>query len=457
MAGRNGSGVFTVSNPDFVSGTTISSSEMDANFADVATALTQSIAVDGQTTITGNLPMATYRHTGVGNAAARTDYAAAGQVQDSGLVWGGTAGGTANALTLTLTPAITAYATGQRFAFKAGASPSSAAATININSVGAVAIERDDVALSSSSIIEAGKYYEIIYDGAAFQLSQISAASETSTDSITAGTTQTQAGATALTTVYNQVTTCANFLDGVALPSATAGANKCVIINAGANAVQVWPANGSSETIAGGSADAADVAPLWPGEQREYSCVDGIDWFPMRPPGMPVLINTTTASGASAISFTSSSIGDGTYDVIVIELIKAEVSTDATNIYLAASIDGGSNYNRAFSGHNNICNQGASTYNGAAQSSETSGALVLRLCGTGTGETGAFVGYLFSPGDTAHYKGFVSSGALTNSGGNSGWTDTRGDFETTSAINAFQIAPAAGTLSCVVNVYGIKK
>ena len=65
MAGRNGSGVFTVTNADFVSGTTISSSEMDANFSDVATGLTQSIAADGQTTITGNLPMNSKKLTGL--------------------------------------------------------------------------------------------------------------------------------------------------------------------------------------------------------------------------------------------------------------------------------------------------------------------------------------------------------------------------------------------------------
>jgi hypothetical protein len=65
MAGRNGAGIFTVTNPDFVSGTTISSSEMDANFSDVATGITQSIAADGQTTITANLPMNSKKLTGL--------------------------------------------------------------------------------------------------------------------------------------------------------------------------------------------------------------------------------------------------------------------------------------------------------------------------------------------------------------------------------------------------------
>tara|TARA_R110000787_G_scaffold130946_3_gene242899 strand:+ start:200 stop:1162 length:963 start_codon:yes stop_codon:yes gene_type:complete len=73
MAGRNGSGVFTVTNPDFVSGTTISSSEMDANFSDVSTALTGSIAADGQTTITGNLPMNSKKLTGLAAGSSAGD------------------------------------------------------------------------------------------------------------------------------------------------------------------------------------------------------------------------------------------------------------------------------------------------------------------------------------------------------------------------------------------------
>lgn len=83
MAGRNGSGVFTVTNPDFVSGTAISSSEMDANFSDIATAITQSIAVDGQTTITANLPMNSKKLTGLVVGTATGDSVTYGQV------WGG--------------------------------------------------------------------------------------------------------------------------------------------------------------------------------------------------------------------------------------------------------------------------------------------------------------------------------------------------------------------------------
>jgi hypothetical protein len=70
---RNGSGVYTNPYPDFTSGTVISSSETDANNAAMATAITQSIAVDGQTTITANIPMANFKFTGLGTGSASTD------------------------------------------------------------------------------------------------------------------------------------------------------------------------------------------------------------------------------------------------------------------------------------------------------------------------------------------------------------------------------------------------
>ena len=56
MAGRDGNGNFSLTNPDFVAGTTISSSQTDANNSDISVALTQSIAADGQTTTTSSIP-----------------------------------------------------------------------------------------------------------------------------------------------------------------------------------------------------------------------------------------------------------------------------------------------------------------------------------------------------------------------------------------------------------------
>ena len=105
---------------------------------------------DGTSTITANLPMATYRHTGVGNAAARTDYAATGQVQDYAFSTG-TVGGSANAVTLTPSPAITAYVEGQLWTFEA-ASTNTGATTLNVSTVGAIAAQKTGAALVAGDI-----------------------------------------------------------------------------------------------------------------------------------------------------------------------------------------------------------------------------------------------------------------------------------------------------------------
>lgn len=87
-------------------------------------------------------------------------------------------------------------------------------------------------------------------------------AAETVTSAITAGTTRTQAGATALTTELNRVDTStapaagSTLGDGVKLPAAAAGL-QCIVINNTANNVQVYGAG--SDTV-NGVAGATGVA-----------------------------------------------------------------------------------------------------------------------------------------------------------------------------------------------------
>jgi hypothetical protein len=186
----NGTGTFNQATAPVVAGTVISSTNYNTQNTDFANGLSNVVCKDGQTTPTANLPMGTYRHTGVGNAVARTDYAATGQVQDGSFIWCGTAGGTKNALTLTPSPAITAYATGQKFRFKSGATQSDDAVTIAISGLTTKAAEIDDAALSATSYIEADKIYEAIYDGTAFQVAKFSVGASTvvtGAETITAG------------------------------------------------------------------------------------------------------------------------------------------------------------------------------------------------------------------------------------------------------------------------------
>jgi hypothetical protein len=78
---RNGSGPYTLpaGNP-VVTGTTISSTWANNTLADISTALTGSVASDGQTTITGNIKMGANRITGLADGIAATDAATVNQI-----------------------------------------------------------------------------------------------------------------------------------------------------------------------------------------------------------------------------------------------------------------------------------------------------------------------------------------------------------------------------------------
>ena len=155
---RDGSGSYSNPYPNFVNGTVISSDEADANNADIATALTQSIAVDGQTTITANLPMNSKKFTGLAAGTAATDSLTLGQAQAQAFAWGGTAGGSADAITIAPTPAITAYAVGQKFFWIASGSANTGAATIAISGLTAIAMQDGGAALAAG-VHAAGKVY----------------------------------------------------------------------------------------------------------------------------------------------------------------------------------------------------------------------------------------------------------------------------------------------------------
>jgi len=156
--------------PDFpaVAGSTIRSSQYNNQINDIVAALGNVICKDGQTTITANLPMAGFRHTGVGAASARDQYARAAEVQDSVYTHLTGVSGT-NTITADAELSMLAYAVGQRFTFIA-AGTNTGAVTININSIGAASIFHLDGSELSSGDIPAGSAVDIVYTGEAFQL-----------------------------------------------------------------------------------------------------------------------------------------------------------------------------------------------------------------------------------------------------------------------------------------------
>jgi hypothetical protein len=165
----NGSGTFNINTAGqpVVTGTVISSTAFNLLTSDLATGLTTALTKDGQTTPTANIPMGSFKITGLGAGTVATDAAQYGQLQANATTIA-TVSGT-DTLTGSLTPALAAYATGNLFSFVA-ANTNTGAATINLNSLGAKSITKSGSTALVAGDIVSGQVYLIEYDGTRFQL-----------------------------------------------------------------------------------------------------------------------------------------------------------------------------------------------------------------------------------------------------------------------------------------------
>ncbi len=208
--------------------------------------------IDAQVPLNGN------NFDEVGNAAARDEFASAGQIADGALIYAGTSAGT-DTITATLSPAITAYVAGQRYHFKAGGT-NAGAATVNFNTVGAKDIKKGaagSTALAAGDITIGGMY-TVEYDGTNMQLLNpgtqnvtITAAGAALLDDADAGAQRTTLGIDATDDVTFGSLTCANAsgVEGgqlnLAKPaSGTSIAGTNVIVDIAVNSLRVFEDGG---------------------------------------------------------------------------------------------------------------------------------------------------------------------------------------------------------------------
>jgi hypothetical protein len=173
----NGSGTFLINTAGqpVVSGTVISSTAFNALTADLATGLSTAITKDGQTTVTANIPMSTYKFTGLGVGSAATDSANLSQVQSTVTKLLTSVSG-ADTITAVGAPVVAAYAAGQMFYFVA-TGDNTGAVTLNIDSLGAKAVTRDGSVALAAGDIKSGEVVVVVYDGTRFQVvSQLNSA-----------------------------------------------------------------------------------------------------------------------------------------------------------------------------------------------------------------------------------------------------------------------------------------
>jgi len=165
----NGTGTFNINTAGqpVVTGTTITSTAFNLLTADLATGLTTALTKDGQTTPTANIPLGGFKITGLGAGTVATDAAQYGQLQANATTIATVTG--TDTLTGSLTPALTAYATGNLFTFVASGT-NTGAVTINLNSLGAKSITKSGTTALAANDIVSGQVYLIEYDGTRFQL-----------------------------------------------------------------------------------------------------------------------------------------------------------------------------------------------------------------------------------------------------------------------------------------------
>ena len=164
---RDGNGNYTKAEADFVGGSVINATSMNNNFDDIAVALTNSIAKNGETKITGDIDFNSNKAVNVKDATASADATNLKVIQNRVGVHGISSG--TNTITLTLSPAISNYVAGQEFTFKAGGT-NTGATTLNINAKGAKnVLTQQGLALTANSIV-ANKFYKVRYDGTSFIL-----------------------------------------------------------------------------------------------------------------------------------------------------------------------------------------------------------------------------------------------------------------------------------------------
>jgi hypothetical protein len=164
----NGSGAFTLSD-SIENGTLGDASEVQNILVDIGSGLTNCLTKDGQQTVTNDIPMNGFSFTGMGPGAARTDSATIANMQDDTGVFVTQVSGN-DTITLLPSPAISAYAVGQKFRFQPVLS-NTTAVTVAISGLAAKNVHsRSGSQLLAGDLLESS-IAEITYDGTQFILS----------------------------------------------------------------------------------------------------------------------------------------------------------------------------------------------------------------------------------------------------------------------------------------------
>ena len=182
--------------------------------------------------------------------------------------------------------------------------------------------------------------------------------------------------------------------------------------------------------------------------------------------GAMTLLSTSTASGASNVSFTSGI--DSTYDEYIFKFYDMNPATDDCSFSFQGSIDGGSNYNvtattTAFvSLHYEDDSDASVSYStGQDQAQATTFINLAHAVGNGADESASGYLHLYAPSNGTFVKHFISRINSMHSGNRSYDNFRAGYFNNTNDIDAIQFDfrkvsdGSSDTFDGVIKLYGI--
>ena len=177
--------------------------------------------------------------------------------------------------------------------------------------------------------------------------------------------------------------------------------------------------------------------------------------------GDVVLLSSQTASGDSALSFTSGITS--TYGEYIFKFYNINPATDDANFQFQTSTDGGSNYNLTvtstfFFAYQTENNSGAAlTYQtGEDNAQQTSFQTISHDIGNGADESAAGELHLFNPSSTTYVKHWYSRSINMQSSNIAQDEYFAGYFNTTSDIDAVQFKMDSGNFDGTIKLWGVK-
>lgn len=154
---------------DAANGIPISSVNMDSEMDNLAAGINSCLHLGGTNSPTANVDWGGFKITDIADATTRTGVPAVKQLQDSGLTYVASDTGSANAYAIAPSPAITAYAAGQRFQF-VPANKNTGAATLAVSGLTAKNIKMLDGTDPPRNAVHTSQIADVMYNGTSFIL-----------------------------------------------------------------------------------------------------------------------------------------------------------------------------------------------------------------------------------------------------------------------------------------------